>query len=99
MWGASIWLRPVLWAAPVLCVALTTGVGVSVASAAEHSVAGAAPFYLPDPACTPVDLGADDTEHAFRPPGAAVIKVIYANPMDEPSQFDAYYGKISQAVA
>ena len=61
-------------------------------------MAGAAPAYLPDATCTAVDNGADDTNDAFAPLAANVIKVLYVHASDQPNQLAAYYPILSQAV-
>jgi hypothetical protein len=66
--------------------------------AAGGRVAGAAPAYLPNERCLPFDIPTDDAANAYQPPGAHVIKVIYAHASDSPNSVHLRYPDLAEGV-
>ena len=79
--------------------ALVAALAVSLcAPAFAVALGGAAPAYLPDPFCLPVDRDTDDAENAFHPAESNLVKVIYAHPSDVPSRFTQIAETLTRGV-
>lgn len=88
-------MRCGIFAWSALAVVLTLGL-VPAAQASREP--GAAPAYLPNERCLPFDNPTDDAANAYQPPGAHVIKVIYAHASDSPNRVHLRYPDLAEGV-